>query len=291
MIYRERRLRRAERLREWAEKRAAKADGKFRRAHDLIKDIPLGQPILVGHHSERRHRRTLEKSDNAMRAAVESQHKAESMASRASNIEDAADNAIYSDDPDAIERLTEKIAGLEAQRERMTTANAAFRKSHRAEFKAAGGAYNRDLMVPFQGYQLQNLGGNITRLRKRLKFLSGSARTPEPITGDTATARAGLHVAAGMTTPSRPGKQPRPVWTVTGNIGQLRSVLIDLGGNFYRGAFSFWDDPTDELEKACSTAEQHHAEPAPPCEGRTIWNDDGTNGPVLICPPPAEAKA
>lgn len=26
--------------------------------------------------------------------------------------------------------------------------------------------------------------------------------------------------------------------------------------------------------------------PADPCEGRTIWNSDGMNGPCLICPPP-----
>lgn len=26
------------------------------------------------------------------------------------------------------------------------------------------------------------------------------------------------------------------------------------------------------------------------CEGRTIWNSDGTDGPVLICLPPRTAK-
>ncbi|WP_143132963.1 DUF3560 domain-containing protein, partial [Brucella cytisi] len=32
--------------------------------------IPFGQPILVGHHSEARHRRTIEKADRAMRASI-----------------------------------------------------------------------------------------------------------------------------------------------------------------------------------------------------------------------------
>ena len=27
------------------------------------------------------------------------------------------------------------------------------------------------------------------------------------------------------------------------------------------------------------------------CEGRTIWNSDGTEGPALICPPPTMNKA
>src|SRR5262245_35957501 len=130
--YRERRLDRASRLREWAAKRATRSTGNFRRAHDLVSGIPLGQPILVGHHSERRHRRTLEKSDNAMRRGVEDSRAAEEMSSRAANIEAAVDAAIYRDDPDAIERLTAKIAELEAQRTRYKAENAAYRKGDKA---------------------------------------------------------------------------------------------------------------------------------------------------------------
>src|SRR5687767_11343825 len=33
--------------------------------------IPMGQPILVGHHSERRHRRDLAKADRAMRKSID----------------------------------------------------------------------------------------------------------------------------------------------------------------------------------------------------------------------------
>lgn len=42
----------------------------------MLQVIPPGQPILVGHHSERGHRRLLEKSDNAMRKSVELDEKA-----------------------------------------------------------------------------------------------------------------------------------------------------------------------------------------------------------------------
>lgn len=53
--------------------------------------IPLGQPILVGHHSEKRHRRAIEKADNAMRKSVEETEKAEAYNRRAEYWEKMAD--------------------------------------------------------------------------------------------------------------------------------------------------------------------------------------------------------
>lgn len=174
--YRERRLARAEKLRDWSAARQAKqpALSEAARADEAKTGIPFGQPILVGHHSERRHRRAIERIDRAMAASVENSRKAEEMASRADNIEAQAANAIYSDDPDAIERLTEKIAAMEAERERMKADNAAFRKEHRAELKGMTG-YERDCAVPHPRYSIANLGGNISRARKRLEHLKREA--------------------------------------------------------------------------------------------------------------------
>jgi hypothetical protein len=257
MGYRERRLAKAERLREWSEKRARRSAAAFESARKVADSIPLGQPILVGHHSEKRHRRDVARIDNGMRKGVEHERKAHDMSYRAASIEHAADISIYSDDVDAIERLREKLADLEAQRERMTAANAAYRKAHRAELKAQPSAYERSLMVPHPAYSLQNLGGNITRTRQRLAQLSGQPKRAEAakVEGATATARAGLIVVASMTTPSRPGKQPRPVWNVTGALAEWRQFLIRIGGSWYRGAFSFWENPSEEIERACSEAE------------------------------------
>ena len=176
MTYRERREARAERLRGWAENREAKqaALSEAARTDEAATGIPFGQPILVGHHSEKRHRRHLDRLDRAMGAAVENARKADSMRSRADNIEAQLDNSIYSDDPDAIERLTEKLAKLEAKRERMKAANAEYRKAHRAELKTMT-AYERSQAVPFPSYAISNLGGVITNTRKRIEHLKREA--------------------------------------------------------------------------------------------------------------------
>ena len=60
--YRERRLAKAERLRDWAVKREEKAASAFKAAHTLADMIPMGQPILVDHHSEGRARRDAERN-------------------------------------------------------------------------------------------------------------------------------------------------------------------------------------------------------------------------------------
>ena len=75
--------RKAERLQGYANNAKQKSDSHYQDSHNLVKDIPLGQPILVGHHSEKAHRNVLEKSWNAMDKCVEESKKAESYKERA----------------------------------------------------------------------------------------------------------------------------------------------------------------------------------------------------------------
>jgi hypothetical protein len=75
--------RRAERYQQWANAAEVQSTAAHKRSHDLVKDIPMGQPILVGHHSEKRHRRTLDQSWNALGKAVALSDKAEQHESRA----------------------------------------------------------------------------------------------------------------------------------------------------------------------------------------------------------------
>lgn len=53
---------RAERMDARAERKAGEAESRFKASDDATAGIPFGQPILVGHHSQRRHERALEKA-------------------------------------------------------------------------------------------------------------------------------------------------------------------------------------------------------------------------------------
>lgn len=193
MTTREKRERKAERLREWAAAREAKqgALSEAARGDEAATGIPFGQPILVGHHSERRHRRAIERIDRAMAASVDNSRKAEEMASRAANIEAANAQAIYTDDEDADERLSEKIATLEAQRARIKAYNASCRKAAKAggvgDMGLLSEAERKELLstakaCPYMlgagggmpSYKLTNLSGNIGRLKKRLAGLDAA---------------------------------------------------------------------------------------------------------------------
>lgn len=59
-----------------------------------------------------------------------------------------------------------------------------------------------------------------------------------------------IKVTPSMTTPSKPGKAPRQVYTVSGALLGHEETLRELGGHQYRGQWSFWNDPTEKLEKA-----------------------------------------
>lgn len=190
MTRRERLEARLEKRRLWAEGRERKAEAASERARVIASGIPMGQPILVGHHSERHHRRDLERIDSAMRQTVESSDMARHHESKAAGIEAQLEGSIFSDDPDAPAALAARIAELEAQRERMKQINRMIREQRKrtpdpaaclarlVEAKALTVKEAADLarsyaLQPYHGlgfpaYALQNLGGNINRLRKRV---------------------------------------------------------------------------------------------------------------------------
>ena len=57
----------------------------------------------------------------------------------------------------------------------------------------------------------------------------------------------GVRVTESVTTPSRPGKKPRPVWILAGNTFGLDSFFYEIGGKKYRGAWSFFNDPSEDI--------------------------------------------
>ena len=179
MTYRERREARADRLREWAAKRETGAAAVFKQGEHFRGDNAFNtQP---GHIPERA--RLIAREDRASQSLA----KAHSMSARADSIDRAADRAIYMDDPDAVERLEEKIAKLEAERERKKAVNkeAGKHKQDKETFLAwlstQDDRTRRDLMGVlnlYQGglrwvkYDLSNIGGTITKERRRLAQLT-----------------------------------------------------------------------------------------------------------------------
>lgn len=72
----ERAKRKAEQYRDWAEKADAKSQHYFDRSHKDRDFLALGEPVKVGHHSEKKHRKAIEDAWNNTGKAVEMHDKA-----------------------------------------------------------------------------------------------------------------------------------------------------------------------------------------------------------------------
>ena len=182
--YEERKQARLENAQRLAEKNLEKQSDFFKRSDQLSSMIPMGQPILVGHHSERGHRAHLKKIHNLMDRGVEAGQKAKYYANKADAIE--SNRAISSDDPEAIEKLEEKLKGLEETQQHFKACNkiVSSRKlteeektqelvKHGMTGEAARRLLQPDFMnrIGYAAYQLQNNNGNMARIRKRIEEL------------------------------------------------------------------------------------------------------------------------
>lgn len=128
MTRRERMERRLERREQWAASAQGRSAAAFDAASERAAAIPFGQPILIGHHSEKRDRRYRERIRAGMDRGVEESKKAEHHASKARGLAIALERSIFDDDPDAIERLEAKIEQLEQTCEASNWINRLWRK-------------------------------------------------------------------------------------------------------------------------------------------------------------------
>ena len=179
--YQERKEARIDRMEERAARAQAESSAASHAAHEIMRLIPPGQPILVGHHSERHHRRDLDKIDRNMRKSIEAGEKSAYYSSRAASA--ASNHAISSDDPDAVEKLEAKLAKLQAAQERDKELNAWYRK-HKT-MKGCPGITGEDaasadaqlaemregIRRPVPAWQLSNRNGEIKRIKDRLAQL------------------------------------------------------------------------------------------------------------------------
>ena len=167
--------------------RAAKATETAEQLHDRAREmgsvIPLGQPILVGHHSEGRHRALLKRIDAKHRQASEAYDKADYYEGKAASAE--GNNSISGDDPEAMARYQEKLAKLEKSQEQMKAINKAFKKGEAAAIEAmkAEGLSEKSIAtivesirqypgrVPFAAWALSNNNAEIRRVKEKIEAL------------------------------------------------------------------------------------------------------------------------
>ena len=169
------RAEKAARFRELAAKHENISTGRHLAARQRLEMIPLGQPILVGHHSEKRHRKDLTRIDEHLAKAKEHHDKAEYFRRRAAAAE--SNRAIFSDDPEATEKLVDKIERLKQRQGAMKRANQLIRQADREGLADLGFSeetitrlFSQDYAgrVGFPNYALTNNSANIRRLEKRL---------------------------------------------------------------------------------------------------------------------------
>lgn len=182
--YEERRQARIERLENRAQKKRAEGEALLDSAHQRAEFIPMGQPILIGHYSEGRHRRDLERIHRKTEQGIKALEEAKRLERRA----EAArlNNVISSDDDAAVDKLASKLKALEHKRDFIKSVNGAFRKGGWAAVaeiigkdRAADLAHSaKDPLwkEPFPGYVLQNLGAQIRSVTKRIEHLQEAGK-------------------------------------------------------------------------------------------------------------------
>lgn len=150
--YEERKQEKLRRYQELSYKYAKESASRYERSNKLAEMIPFGQPILIGHHSEGTHRRHIVKIQSNMNKSIELLNKSEYYENKVKNIQN--NNSISSDDPEAVNKLKEKLEGLLKKRE---------------EIKAREHC----------DWELRNLSGNITTVKKRIEYLEKQKNIPE----------------------------------------------------------------------------------------------------------------
>lgn len=251
MTYRERKEARLARRMEWAEQRDQQAAAGFARASAIAENIPFGQPILVGHHSEAHARRDIARIDAGMRAGCESQDMAAKHRSVADGIEQQLDRSVYSDDANAVEALETRIAQHIAQRDRMKMVNKLYKKQDAAGLASLGlsletltRAVARQseegrlswLTMPHPAYELSNLGARIRTDQKRAEQIKAQRDRAE------AASQAG-----GVLVERFNGQTPNEWCRITFPEKPDREIIDALKAAGFRWGAGSWVGKTEQL--------------------------------------------
>jgi len=197
--YKEKQEARRERYEARADKARAEAASADKVGRSISDMIPMGQPILVGHYSEKRHRRDLARIDRAMQKQVDAYAKADHYEAKARSVGRAG---ISSDDPDAIAKLKAKREKCVASRELGKAQNRLMAAAVRKATKGGAPVDFAALMPTVEGltektkanflaladmyqgcrapkYDLTNVGAEIRRLDTRIEQLEAEHKRNE----------------------------------------------------------------------------------------------------------------
>lgn len=207
--YEQRQADRKARLERAADRAGQEASQAFASADAISRRFEGGQPILVGHHSERKARRDQDRMHGAMDRGVAADRRAKELSARAASV---GGGGISSDDPDAVAKLRAREAELVAELERakaLRKAMRGWRQAGQYATEAETAAILQDLRdrcesvaatkaeisrmasclragqeaVP--AYMVSNPRENLRRVQERIAQLEAKvgAVYPEPISG------------------------------------------------------------------------------------------------------------
>jgi len=255
---------------DWAGKAEVRSERGFNSARRIADGIPFGQPILVGHHSERHARRDQARIHSGMRKGVEEAQKSEHHTSKAAGIERQLERSVFSDDEDAIEQLQARIAEREAERDRIKRYNANCRKAAKVGGKGdksiLSDSQQRDIettarVCPYQvgaggafpSYALSGLSGRIKADRDRIEHIRRMAdRTT------AAVAAGGIQVEtigkyARVTFAEKPGREV---------LEELKAAGFRWGGGSWTGEARSLPDVSDAAApiRAAAQAQEEREE-------------------------------
>lgn len=188
--YEERQQAKRERFQALADKAAGKSAAAAKQASDMARHIPFGQPILVGHHSEKRDRAYRARIGGTMDKSLYEANKADYYEQKAAKV---GSGGISSDDPAAVTKLSAQLAKAEKLQTVMKETNAIIRKHAKAGKEAQLKALLEkgdltekqaaDVLKPdcfnnlgFASFKLTNNNANIKRIKDRIAALEASAK-------------------------------------------------------------------------------------------------------------------
>ena len=176
---------RKERYLQLAEQAEQESRSVWREADKMADAIPMGQPILIGHHSERADRAFRDRIDRKCHKAVELDNKAEYYRHKAESV---GSGGISGLDPDAVAKLEKELEKRIEEQEHMKAANRAVKmkdtEKGNAKLREMGYTDSNisDLRKPdfcgrigYPDYMLQNNNASIRRIKERIADLQAAA--------------------------------------------------------------------------------------------------------------------